>query len=102
MVLEIAKERQHEPMTVDDAGLRRAQRRGAGELRLERLCGSSIDDLYPFDAVELRLFEQRFEAGDLACVGRNHKLSAFPVWDAMRGAEVVEHAPAERTVMRPQ
>jgi hypothetical protein len=102
VVLEIAKERQHEPMTVDDAGLRRAQRRDAGELRLERLCGSSIDDLHPFDAVELRLLEQRFEAGHLACVGRNHKLSAFAMRHAMRGAEVVEHAPAARTVMRAQ
>ena len=100
MVLEIAKERQHEPMTVDDAGLRRAQRRDAGELRLECPRGSSIDDLYPFYAVELRLLEQRFETGDLAGVDSNHELSAFAMRHAMGGAEIVEHAPAARTVMR--
>jgi len=36
-------ERQHEAMTVDDAGLRRVQSTDAGELRLECLDGWRID-----------------------------------------------------------
>src|SRR6202011_5898910 len=42
VVLEVSAQRQHEAMTIDDAGFQRAHRRDNGELRLQPLGGGAV------------------------------------------------------------
>src|SRR5262249_10703945 len=99
-IFKIAAQRQHEAVAIDDAGFRRVHRRDAGERRLEALGGRGVDDLYAFHAVDLRLLVDRREPFALARVGGDDELAAFAVRHAVRGAEIVEHAPSARAVVR--
>ena len=102
MIFEVSTQRQHETVAVDDTGFRRTQRRYAGKLRLHALRGSCIDDFDPLYAVDLRLVEDPFEPRDLACIRRDDELSALAMRHAMGSQNVVEHAPAARTVVGAQ
>jgi hypothetical protein len=51
----------------------------------------ALDDLDPFDPVDLRLLEDRLQALGFAVFGGDHELAGFAVRHAMRRAEVVEH-----------
>src|SRR5262249_61133363 len=62
--------------------------------------GRGVDDLYAFHAVDLRLLVDRREPFALARVGGDDELAAFAVRHAVRGAEIVEHAPSARAVVR--
>jgi hypothetical protein len=100
VVFEIAAQRQHKAVAVDDAGFRRMHRGHAGERRLEALGRRGVDDLNAFHAVDLRLLVHDREPLDFTRVGGNDELAAFAVRDAVRGAEIVEHAPSARAVVR--
>ena len=98
-VLEIAAQRQHVAVAVDDAGLRRAHGDEAGELRLQPPGRRAVDEVDALDAVDLRLLEDAFEPRDLALVGGDDELAAFAVRHAVRGAKVVQHPPPARAVI---
>ena len=89
-------------MAVDDAGFRRQQRPDAEKLRLHGARGVAADHLDAFDAVRLRLRQDGLDLGQFRLVGSDDELAAFAVRHAVRGAEVVEHAPAAHAVDRAQ
>jgi hypothetical protein len=91
MRLRIALERQHQGVTVDDAGRGRKQRAVRPERRLERadLCAAEPEEVV--DAVRLRLCLERRKLGDLALVGGDDQLAAAPVLHAVLAAEAVKH-----------
>ena len=93
-VFQIAPQRQHETVAVDDAGFRRPQRADAGQFLLHGARRVAADHLDAFDAVLLRLRHDGLDLGELGVVGGHDQLAAFAVADAVGGAEVVEHAPA--------
>jgi len=74
-------------------------RADAGERRLEALGRRGVDDLDALHAVDLRLLMDRFEPPDFVGVGGDDELAAFAVRHAVRGAEIVEHAPPARAVI---
>ena len=98
MVLEIAAQRQHEAVAVNDTGFRRDHRRDAGERGFELLRLLRGDDRNPFHAVRHRLCMDGLEAGNLARLRGDDELAALAVRHAVRGGERVERPPAGRTV----
>ena len=62
-VFEVALERQHVAVAVDDAGLRRMERGGAGERGLHALGLGAFQHPQPFDAVARRLGIKLFQRG---------------------------------------
>ena len=98
-VFKVAAQCVHVRMAVDDAGLRRMQGRDARKLRLHAARRRSLDHLDAFDAVDLRLLQDRAELLDLRLAGRDHQLAALLVRHAMRDAEVVKHPPPARAVI---
>ena len=100
-ILEVALEREHVAMAVDDAGFRRIHRESAGERGLEPPRRGALDHLDPFDAVDRGLLDDRFEPNGFGIVGGHDELAALAVRHAMRGAEVVEHPPPAGTMIRP-
>ena len=101
-ILEIAAQRRHELMAVDDAGFRRAQRGNAVERRLHGARRGAVDQLEVFDAVGGPLLEDCLHLADFGVLGGDDQLAALPVRHAVRGAELVEHAAAARAVMGAQ
>jgi hypothetical protein len=99
-IFEIAAQREHKVVAIDDTGFRRMHRRDAGERRLEALGHRGIDDLDAFHAVDLRLLVDRLEPSDFVGIGGDDELAAFAVRHAVRGAKIVKHAPSARTVIR--
>src|ERR1700679_74462 len=91
MRLRIAPQRQHEGVTVDDAGRRRKKRPLRLELRLKRsrLLPCEPDEIE--DSIRFRPGLKRREARDLALVGRNDELAAAPMRHAIFAAEAIQH-----------
>jgi hypothetical protein len=100
VVLQVALQRQHEGMAVDDPGLGRMQRRHAGERRLHRARRVGADQLQPLDAVDLALFGDPLDLGGLFRVGRDDQLADLAVRHAVARAERVQLAPALHAVLR--
>ena len=101
-ILELALHRQHVAVAVDDAGFRRPQRTDAEQLFLHGARGIAADHLDALDAVALRLRHDGLDLGELGLVGGDDQLAAFAMVDAMRGAELVEQAPAAHAQQRAQ
>ena len=91
MRLRVTLERQHEGVTVDDAGRGRKQRAVRPERRLERAGLRAAEPEEVVDAVRLRLCLERRKLGDLALVGGDDQLAAAPVLHAVLAAEAVKH-----------
>ena len=89
-------------MAVDDAGARGVERRHAGELRLELPGLSAGNQRQILDAVAHALPADRLDFRQLRRVGRDDKLAAATVLDAVAGAILVQHAPAAHAVARAQ
>ena len=89
-------------MAVDDAGFRRQQCADAGQLHFHGARGIAADHLDAFDAVFLRLRQDGLDLGQFRLIGGDDELAAFAVRHAVRGAELVEHAPAAHAVDRAQ
>ena len=98
VVLEVAGERQHEAVAVDNAGLGRMERGDAEQCRLHALRFGCFQHGDVLDAVGERLGVDRLEPKELVGVGRNHQLAALPVWHAVAGAKLVQHAAPGRAV----
>ena len=90
MRFDIALQRQHVSVPVDDAGRGRDQRRDAGQFRLEIARGIAADQFKPLDAVDRALRVDRFDPRALGVVGRDDELAAAAMRDAVGLAEVVE------------
>ena len=101
-IFQIALQRAHERMTVDDAGLRRMQRRDTRHVRFHRARCRTIDHPETFDTVGLTLLEDGLHLRDFGVFGRDNQLAAFAMRHAMRGAEFVHQTPAARTMPRAQ
>jgi hypothetical protein len=101
-IFEIALQRQHEGMPVDDAGLRRIERGDAGQFRLERARGIATDQIQALDAVLYSLRVDRFDARAFGVVGRNDELAAFLVVHAVTFAERVKQPVAAHAMLRAQ
>ena len=99
VVFEIAAQRQHVAMAVDDAGLRREHGEEAESFRLEAPRRRGVDQLDAFAAVDLRLLVDFFDPGGFPLVGGDDELAAFAVRHAVRGAELVEHPSRARAVI---
>ena len=97
-VLEIAAQRQHIAVAVDDAGFRRVQRADAGELRLQRARGIAADQFQALDAVDAALHLDLPDLVELRLVGGDDELAAFAMRHAMRDTEFVEPAPPAHAV----
>jgi hypothetical protein len=95
-------QRSHELMAVDNAGLRRMQRRDAGERGLHRARGRAVDHREALDAVAAALLKDRLHLGHFGVLGRDNQLAALAMRHAVRGAEFVQQAAAARTVVRAQ
>ena len=91
MRLRVTLERQHEGVTVDDAGRGRKQRAVRPQRRLERAGLRAAEAEEVVDAVRLRLCLERRKLGDLALVGGDDQLAAAPVRHAVLAAEAVKH-----------
>ena len=89
-MFEIALQRKHQRMAVDDAARRRKQRRIAAQLGFERnrLCGAQQREIV--DAVRACALHESFQRGNLFGRGRDDELSAATVGDAVRRAVRVE------------
>ena len=98
VVLEVAGERQHEPMAVDNAGLGREHGGDARERRLELHRRLRRYHRYPFDTIGERLGLDRLEPSELVSVSGDHELSALPVRHTMSGAKLIKHTAAGWTV----
>ena len=98
VVLEVVGERQHEAVAVDNAGLGREHGGDAGERRLELHHLARRYHRYPLNAIGESLGVDRLEPKELVGVGRNHQLAALPVWHAVAGAKLVQHAAPGRAV----
>ncbi len=87
--LQIALQREHQAVAVDDARLGRQQCGRAVQRRLElpRLRGRKP---LQFDTVGGGLLARRLERGMLFRRGGHHQLAAAPVRHAVRNAEIVE------------
>ena len=92
-VLEIAAQRQHVAVAVDDAGLRRMQRADARQFRLQCARRVGPDQFQAFDAVDGALLLDLPDLVELGLVGGDDQLAAFAMRHAVRGAELVQHAP---------
>ena len=101
-IFQLAPQRAHVSVAVDDAGFRRKQRADAEQLRLHGARRIAADHLDAFDAVRFRLCQDGFDLGQFRLIGGDDELAAFAVRHAVRGAEVVEHAPAAHAVDRAQ
>ena len=101
-VLDVAAQSQHIRVRIDNAGLRRMQRRGAGQLRLERHRRLRAQHHQPFDIVDLALRGDCLDLGGLLRIGSDDELAALLVRHAVRGAEGVEQPAAIDTVSRAQ
>ena len=81
-ILEVAPQRQHEAMAVDDAGFRRPQRADAGQFGLHGARGVAADHLGTFDAVPLGLRPDGLDLGEfgslVATMSLPHFLCATP------------------------
>ncbi len=97
-ILQLAPQRQHATVAIDDAGFRRQECADADKFRLERARGIAADHFQPFDAVLQSLRQDRFDFGKLCRIGRHDELAAFAMRDAARSAEFIEHAPPARAV----
>jgi hypothetical protein len=99
VILELALERQHVAMAVNDAGFRRAHCSDAGERRLEPPRGRAVDDLDAFDAVDRGLLEDAVQPLGLGLVGGDDQLAALAMRHAVGRAKFVEHPPRARAVI---
>ena len=89
-------------MAVEHAGFRRRQRADAEQFRLQRARGIAADQFEPLDAIGLALHLERLDPGKFFRIGGHNELAALIMGDTMRGAELVEHAPAAGRVASPQ
>ena len=87
--LRIPEQRQHAGLRIDDAGERGVKRRGARELRLERLSRRAVEPR-ELDAVGLRRGGDAGEARQLGIGRGDDELFAAPVGNGAPGAEPVE------------
>jgi len=87
--LRIALERQHEGVTIDNAGRGRKQRAVRPERRFECAGLRAAEQKEIVDAVRLRLCLEPRKLGDLALVGGDDQLAASPVRHAVLAAEAV-------------
>ena len=98
-VLQLAPQRQHEAVAVDDAGLARPQRADAGQFGFHGARGVAADHLGIFHAVRFGLRPDGLDLGQLGVVGGDDQLAAFLVRHVVPGAEFVQHAPAAHAVV---
>ena len=96
------RQRAHERLRLEDAGVRRQQRRRDADVRLAFPDLRGVDQLEPLDAVFNPLGSQRFERRNLARVMSDDQLSAAPMRDTVRGAELVNQARALDAMLRLQ
>ncbi len=89
-------------MAVDDAGLRRDESGDARQFRLQRARRVAADHLQVLDAVGETLLVHGLDFLQLGIAGGDDQFSAFAVRHAVRGAKIVEQAPAARAVARAQ
>ena len=91
MRLRVTPQRQHEGVTVDDAGRRRKKGALRLELRLERSRLLTCEPDKIVNSIRFRAGLKRREARDLALVGRDDELAAAPMRHAIFAAEAIQH-----------
>jgi len=94
-VFQIALQRAHERMAVDDAGVRRMQRRERSlKLRPIAARGRAVDHDEAFDAVGFALFQDRFDLCRPRRLRWRRSACAEAMRHAVRGAELDHQAAA--------
>jgi hypothetical protein len=96
----LPRQRQHQPLGTEDAGVGREQRRHRVHVRLARRHEGAIHQAQPLHTVGLALGLDGFERGDSGLVLRHDDLAAARVRHAEGGTELIEPAVAVDAVPR--
>ena len=93
MIRDLALQREHVTVAVDNAGFRRPQRSRAAKLRLPRHGRGGADQLKAFDAIPLSRRVDALDLGNLTRAGRDDQLAALLMSDAARLEISIEQTP---------